>query len=386
MWFRRVSTFVVSLLVSMIINPFRIHHNHHLQNHEPREIEDDLDHDLQHQQPQDDPSQSPIITSTESHSIRLRQPKEEVFTNSVPAQDPHPAMTIDPDEIPADAQAQQFEEDKELITATRSIPSYPQLPTYMDFYQFPGTDDQYSPSAGSPSPTLDDSPVHYWQIQRTTPLHAVVNPITGLASDHSSFSSPIISAIDPKTSPPGSPPTNYKASLNSIMMNSENSQSTEIIRASKEQKEKEDREDEEEHYHPMIQIIDEQQLGKHILVLAIPLMIGLMATYKADSISVCMLLVLFGLSFGFSAIWNGILLRKTFRKASVVILVTGIGLMLFAIFVFMGCFVPPGHIWVRGVLGVCWLSTLFALGKAILAVAFSGKNKIDDPEKGKNHT
>ncbi|KAJ7943267.1 hypothetical protein O6P43_032845 [Quillaja saponaria] len=336
-WFSSVSIVVVSWL--SIINPFRIHHN-------------------QQPQPQDEQS---LITSTDSHSTRLRQPQKEeqlVSTNSAP-QEPHPAMTIEP----LEEKAQQIEEKDELITATRSIPSYH---TYIDYYQFQGTDGHYdrsrgstdpllgvvnpstrSPSVGFPSPTLHDSPVESLQIQGTTdPLKAVVNPSTGSASDSSSTS-----AID------------------------------ETRRASNEQQEGED--EEEEHDHPIIRIIDEQELGKHIFVLAIPLMIGLMAN-KADSISVCMLLVLLGLSFGFAAILIGILLRKTYPKASVVILVTGIGLMLFAIFVFMGCFVPPRQIWVRGVLGVCWLSTLFPLSLVILRMAFPGKKKIADLEKANN--
>ncbi|KAJ7943268.1 putative Ileal sodium/bile acid cotransporter [Quillaja saponaria] len=193
---------------------------------------------------------------------------------------------------------------------------------------------------------------------------------TGLASE-SSFSSPTLAIYDQKTSPPGPQKTNKLPSLNSIMMNTENSQSTETIRAGKEQQE-----EEEEHYHPIIKIIEKQELGRHILVLAIPMIIGLKATSNPDSMnSVCVLLVLVGLLFGFSAIWNGILLRKTYPKASIVILVVGIGLMLFVFYTFMGCFLPPSLQWIPG---VCWLSYFFPL-----AMVFFGKNKIDDPEKGK---
>ncbi|KAJ7943304.1 hypothetical protein O6P43_032879 [Quillaja saponaria] len=142
-------------------------------------------------------------------------------------------------------------------------------------------------------------------------------------------------------------------------------------------------EEEEEDYHPVIKIIRKQELGRHILVLAIPMMMGIIASYNPLSMNACTLFVVVALLFGFAAIWNGILLAKTYPKVSVLILVTGIGLMLFAFLALVGCLLPLKLKWIPV---LCWFFTLFPLAKAVLRILFSPKKKVNDPEKGKNHT
>ncbi|GMN38916.1 hypothetical protein TIFTF001_008133 [Ficus carica] len=97
--------------------------------------------------------------------------------------------------------------------------------------------------------------------------------------------------------------------------------------------------------HPIIQVFREEQLGRNIFVLAIPIATGFMAYYNPVSMSLAARLAAVALSVGSAAIWNGILLRKACPKASNASELLGVALMLVAFFGYLGSHLPEAYLW-----------------------------------------
>ncbi|KAJ4834140.1 hypothetical protein Tsubulata_044706 [Turnera subulata] len=107
--------------------------------------------------------------------------------------------------------------------------------------------------------------------------------------------------------------------------------------------------------HPIIQTLREQELGRHVLVLAVPMTIGLFSVYNPVNAAFASRLTAIALSIGFAGIFNGILLRRTCHRASNVMELLGISLVLLAFFGFISLFVPDNLTWIPS---LCWVSSL----------------------------
>ncbi|CAK7326441.1 unnamed protein product [Dovyalis caffra] len=105
-------------------------------------------------------------------------------------------------------------------------------------------------------------------------------------------------------------------------------------------------------FHPIIEMLRQQELGRHMLVLSVPMTIGLFVVYNSVKSPLALNVMALAIALGFVGIWNGILLRTSCREASNIIELLGIAFMLLAYFGFVACFLPEKFIWVPY---LCWL-------------------------------
>lgn len=120
-------------------------------------------------------------------------------------------------------------------------------------------------------------------------------------------------------------------------------------------------------FDPIIEILREQELRRHVLVLAIPMAVGLFSIYKLVTVPLALQLVAVALSLGFVGIWNGILLRRTCHEMSNVIELLGIAFMLLAFFGFIAFILPKKLIWIP------LLSWVLSLVVFAITICFRGR-------------
>ncbi|KAJ4846895.1 hypothetical protein Tsubulata_026220 [Turnera subulata] len=108
-------------------------------------------------------------------------------------------------------------------------------------------------------------------------------------------------------------------------------------------------------FHPIIQTLREQELGRHVLVLAVPMTVGLFSVYNPVNAAFASRLTAIALSIGFACIFNGILLRRTCHQSSNVMELLGISFVLLAFFGFISLVLPDNLTWIPS---LCWVSSL----------------------------
>ncbi|EXB44933.1 hypothetical protein L484_026521 [Morus notabilis] len=130
-------------------------------------------------------------------------------------------------------------------------------------------------------------------------------------------------------------------------------------------------------HHPIVQVFREEQLGRNIFVMAVPIATGFMAYYNLGSLPLAGRLAAAALSVGSAAVFNGILLRKAFPKASNTLELLGVALILIAFFGYLGSSLPEGYLWLPV---LCFVACLVPLGVAICGCKenYAGENGGDD--------
>lgn len=114
--------------------------------------------------------------------------------------------------------------------------------------------------------------------------------------------------------------------------------------------------------HPVMKILREQELAKHILGLAIPMTMGLMAYYNPLAMTLATRLAFVLLSISFAALWNGNLLRETYPGFSHKIELLGYVCMLTAFYSLVAYFLKHTYLALFPV--ICLLLSLVPLGMA----------------------
>ncbi|KAF3432011.1 hypothetical protein FNV43_RR26750 [Rhamnella rubrinervis] len=119
--------------------------------------------------------------------------------------------------------------------------------------------------------------------------------------------------------------------------------------------------DSDEKLHPVIQDLRDQELGKYVLGLSIPLATTLMVYYNPGSMPLLARLAAMILSVAFAALWNGILLRKKWKRVSNACELVGVSLMLLVFYGFLAYHLPEYLFWLPL---VCWVLSLLPFGIA----------------------
>lgn len=120
-------------------------------------------------------------------------------------------------------------------------------------------------------------------------------------------------------------------------------------------------------FHRIIETLRQQELGRHVLILAAPLTIGLFSVDNLVNEPSALRVMAIALALGFVGIWNGILLRTTCNEASNMIELLGIAFMLLAFFGFIACFLPESLIWIPY---LCWVLSLLPF---VIALCSTGR-------------
>ncbi|KAJ4710658.1 hypothetical protein OWV82_016815 [Melia azedarach] len=120
--------------------------------------------------------------------------------------------------------------------------------------------------------------------------------------------------------------------------------------------------------HPVIWNFRNQELGRHLLVLAIPMIIALSTSYNPKNVPTSTIGTAVALSLGVALIWNGILLRKTWPNLSNWIELLGAAFMLLCFYRYVSCFLPKTLIWIPA---LCWLLNLIPF-----AVAYFSRERV----------
>ncbi|GLT30318.1 hypothetical protein SLA2020_417820 [Shorea laevis] len=129
-------------------------------------------------------------------------------------------------------------------------------------------------------------------------------------------------------------------------------------------------------FHPVFILLREEQLGRHILVLAIPMIVGLFSCYNRMKDNPLILrFTALSLSYGVTWIWNGILLRRTFNRFSLVLELLGVAAMLSAFFSFVAWFLP---LIIYFIPVVCWVLCLLPFAIAFCSEEASENEKDSD--------
>ncbi|KAF2312767.1 hypothetical protein GH714_039960 [Hevea brasiliensis] len=121
--------------------------------------------------------------------------------------------------------------------------------------------------------------------------------------------------------------------------------------------------------HPIFEIVEQQQLGRNVLVLAIPMAIALFSIYKFEPLNVieimpAMRLIALMLSVAVALIWNGILLRRIWKRVSNLVELLGIALMFGAFYMF-GVLLLPGELAL--IPAICFMLCLIPFVKAFFS-------------------
>jgi len=129
--------------------------------------------------------------------------------------------------------------------------------------------------------------------------------------------------------------------------------------------------DEKRPFHRIIETLRQQELGRHILILAVPMTIGLFSADNLVNKPLALRVIAVALALGFVGIWNGILLRTTCNEASNTIELLGIAFMLLAFYAFIACFLPESLIWIPS---LCWVLSILPL---VIAACSTGRASKD---------
>ncbi|KAG5237026.1 hypothetical protein IMY05_010G0106100 [Salix suchowensis] len=125
-------------------------------------------------------------------------------------------------------------------------------------------------------------------------------------------------------------------------------------------------------FHRIIETLREKELGKHTLILAAPMTIGLFSVGNLVSEPIALRVMAVSLALGVVGIWNGILLRTTWKEASNMLELLGAAFMLLAFFGFVACFLPKSLVWIPL---LCWVLSLLPLVIAICSRERAGKDR-----------
>nr|GMD29542.1 hypothetical protein MIMGU_mgv1a024924mg [Ipomoea batatas] len=107
----------------------------------------------------------------------------------------------------------------------------------------------------------------------------------------------------------------------------------------------------EEEKSPIVEMMEKQELGKAVFMLAVPMSTGLVLL-KSDALSpTAVHFTLVANVAGCTAIWNGLLLRKTCSRIATVVEQAGVGSVFLGFNVLVGNYLPPE---LRFVPFICW--------------------------------
>ncbi|EEF47662.1 conserved hypothetical protein [Ricinus communis] len=97
---------------------------------------------------------------------------------------------------------------------------------------------------------------------------------------------------------------------------------------------------------PITRVFQNKEMGRHILVLTVPMVTAFLTLYSRDPNSLVASLILLLLCLGFTATWNGIMLREMYPRASNATEQIGVTLIFLAFFALVACFLPPKLAWI----------------------------------------
>ncbi|XP_054810405.1 uncharacterized protein LOC129311927 [Prosopis cineraria] len=127
--------------------------------------------------------------------------------------------------------------------------------------------------------------------------------------------------------------------------------------------------------HPVFDIIESQELGKAVLVLAVPMLMGLSTAYQYFTSTVEMNVVAISLCFAFASMLNGILSRKACPKVSILVLMSGIVLMILAFYAYSGIILPVYLKWIP--VG-CFFLSILPIAPVFVGVIYSRRKKANN--------
>jgi hypothetical protein len=136
-------------------------------------------------------------------------------------------------------------------------------------------------------------------------------------------------------------------------------------------------------FHLIIETLRQQELGRHVLILAVPMTIGLFSVDKLVNEPLALRVMAIALALGFVGIWNGILLRTTCNEASNIIELLGIAFMLLAFFGFIACFLPESLIWIPY---LCWVLSLLPFVIALCSTGRATKDRDSNDRQPRPHS
>ncbi|KDP31425.1 hypothetical protein JCGZ_11801 [Jatropha curcas] len=109
-------------------------------------------------------------------------------------------------------------------------------------------------------------------------------------------------------------------------------------------------------FHPIIENLREMEMGRHVLVVAVPMTVGLFSIYNPANVSLLTRLIAVALAVGFVGIWNGVLMRRTCNEMSNAVELIGIAFILLAFFGIIACFLQDWKfVWIPF---ACWVLCL----------------------------
>ncbi|XP_054810516.1 uncharacterized protein LOC129312006 [Prosopis cineraria] len=127
--------------------------------------------------------------------------------------------------------------------------------------------------------------------------------------------------------------------------------------------------------HPVLEIIESQELGKAIIVMAVPMLMGLFTAYQYFTSTVEMSVVVISLCLAFASILNGILSRKTCPKLSILLLMSGIVLMILAFYAYSGIILP---VYLKWIPVACFFLSILPLAPVFVGVIYSRRKKANN--------
>ncbi|GMN38914.1 hypothetical protein TIFTF001_008134 [Ficus carica] len=111
----------------------------------------------------------------------------------------------------------------------------------------------------------------------------------------------------------------------------------------------------------IIQVLREEQLGRNIFLLSIPIASGFVTYYNPTAILLHGRLVMLVVTIGATSIWIGLLLRKVWPKVATTLELLGVGFMLVALFGYLALHLPGNFLWLPV---LCLVLSLVPLGVA----------------------
>ena len=111
----------------------------------------------------------------------------------------------------------------------------------------------------------------------------------------------------------------------------------------------------------IIQVLREEQLGRNIFLLCIPIASGFVTFYNPTAIRLHGRLVMLVVTIGATSIWIGLLLRKVWPRVATALELLGVGFMLVALFGYLALHLPGNFLWLPV---LCLVLSLVPLGVA----------------------
>lgn len=129
--------------------------------------------------------------------------------------------------------------------------------------------------------------------------------------------------------------------------------------------------------NPIISMMEKQELGKAVFLLAVPMTTGLVF-FKSDTLSPTVVhFTLVANVAGSTAIWNGMLLRKTCSRIANVVEMAGVGSVFLGFHVLVGNHLPP-ELWL--VPAISWFFSVLPFAMAAVPGGGTDQPEVKDQD------